>query len=186
MLVIRLDNGLNCPSQIPENIHLAPRIRYVRHDPQQLHLAHRLLVPGHQLIEPPQRISIALALVLRETQELGLLLGFQRPGFLGRKSGRETSSALVEEFGKVDEVEVSLDAVTRHGAVVVFHAAEGGEVAVGGCRVVFLLGGWEGVVSTAVTEEAKQELVRIGGLDVRVVTLDSPFLTRGYDGNSRK
>ena len=133
LLIIRLDNGLNCPPQIPENIHLAPRIRHVRHDSQQLHLAHRLLVPSHQPIEPPQRISIALALVLRETQELGLLLGFQRPGFLGRKSGRETSSTLVEEFGKVDEVEVSLDAVARHGAVVVFHAAEGGKVAVDGC-----------------------------------------------------
>jgi hypothetical protein len=178
LLIIRLDNGLNCPPQIPENIHLAPRIRHVCHDPQQLHLAHRLLIPSHQLIEPPQSISIALTLVLRETQELGLLLGFHWGGFLGLKGGRETSSTLVEEFRKVDEVEVSLDAVARRGAVIVFHAAEGREVAVGGCRVVFLLGGREGVVSAAVTDEAEQEFVSIGGLDVQSCHVrHSPFLT---------
>jgi hypothetical protein len=56
-------------------------------------------------------------------------------------------------------------------------------VAIGSRRVVFLLGGREGVVSATVAKEAKQELVRVRGLDVM---LDTPVPARGYDGSSRK
>ena len=96
---------------------------------------------------------------------------------------------MVEEFGKVDKVKISLDTVTRGGAVVVFHAAEGREMAVGSCRVVFLLGGREGVIAAAVAEKTEQELIGVGALEVgghvSQSVLDSSMKVKQREKNRR-
>jgi hypothetical protein len=49
-------------------------------------------------------------------------------------------------------------------------------VTIAGRRVVFLLGGWEGVIAASIAKEAEQELISVGALQVFIM-LAIVFLT---------